>query len=87
VLDEHLLLRDFGRRVGELREERRLTQREVAQRLRVGPRYYARIEAGERNLTLVSVARLARALGVKTSQLMERPRSRRKRRRGRPTSS
>jgi transcriptional regulator with XRE-family HTH domain len=65
------LLRGVGRRVVELRTERGLTQEELAARLRMSDRYLRRIEAGEINLTVTSLAKLAGALGVPTAALLE----------------
>lgn len=68
------LLRDVGRRAAELRTERGLTQEEFAVVLRISARYLRRIEAGEKNLTLTTLAKLANRLGVPLSALLERPR-------------
>jgi transcriptional regulator with XRE-family HTH domain len=49
----------------------RLTQEDVADRMGVDRSFVSGLERGERNLTLKSLASLARALGVKLVQLVE----------------
>jgi transcriptional regulator with XRE-family HTH domain len=78
------LMADIGRRVAELRRARGWTQLECATRLGVSSGYLKRIEAGEQNLTLVSVARLAGCVGVDALALFEPPRNGSLRRPGRP---
>jgi len=60
-----------------------MTQQQVADRLEVTLRYVQRVEAGEENLTLRSLAEFANALRVPMEQLFAAP-SPRKRRPGRP---
>lgn len=65
------LLRQVGRRIAELRGERGLTQEALAARLRMSDRYLRRIEAGEINLTLASLARIANRLDVPIAAFLE----------------
>lgn len=58
------LLRKVGRRIAKLRKERDVTQEELAARLRVDDRYVRRIEAGEVNVSLWYLARIANVLRV-----------------------
>lgn len=82
-IDPARLIQSVGRRLGDLRRERGLTQQEVADRLEVTMRYVQRVEAGEANLTLESMAELANALRVPIEELFATPEPRR-RRPGRP---
>lgn len=66
------LVRRIGRRIVELRQKRGLTQAELAERLRVSVQWMSRVEVGE-NLTVYTLARLARALGVRAINLFEEP--------------
>jgi transcriptional regulator with XRE-family HTH domain len=61
-----------------------LTQQQVADRLDLTMRYVQRVEAGEENLTLESLAHLANALRVPLEALFVVPQPR-KRRPGRPS--
>ena len=57
--------REFGNRLREIRQEQCFTQEELAHRAGLNRTYIGDIERGEKNLTLVSMEKLARALGVK----------------------
>lgn len=75
------LLDDVGRRIAELRARAGLTQAQVAEAVAMTVTNYQRIEAGTQNLTLRTMARIARALGVRVVDLLappEEPRARRK---------
>lgn len=77
--------RDLGQRVIELRREKGLTQQELAERMEIDPRDLRRVEAGD-NVTVHMLVRLARALDVHIRDLFQPPRSRQRRRPGRPRS-
>jgi HTH-type transcriptional regulator / antitoxin HipB len=77
--DEHLL-DNVGRRIGELRARAGLTQAQVAEMVAMTIPNYQRIEAGTQNLTLRTLAKIARALRVQVVDLLtppEGPRSKR----------
>lgn len=84
--DPDELLARVGRRIGELRERAGVTQRHVAEVLETNVSNYQRIENGEQNLTLRTLAVIARALGVKTQDLLapSEGTAAKKRPRGRP---
>ncbi len=77
------LIGEVGRRVAELRAAQGLTQAALAERIGIGAKHLQRIELGELNLTLVSLARIAAALEVEPFELLVAPTPRRTRR-GRP---
>jgi transcriptional regulator with XRE-family HTH domain len=77
------LIGEVGRRVAELRAARGLTQAALAERIGIGAKHLQRIELGELNLTLMSIARIAGALDVEPFELLVSP-SHRRARRGRP---
>ena len=62
----------LGLNVRRRREEKELTQEALAERANLDPTYISGIERGIRNPSVLSVVRIARALGVTTSKLMER---------------
>src|SRR5262245_23643034 len=67
------LIRDVGRRIGEVRSAGGLTQAELAERLDVALPYIARIEQGRQNITLRTLARIATALAVPARALFDPP--------------
>jgi transcriptional regulator with XRE-family HTH domain len=62
----------LGLNVRRWREEKELTQEALAERANLDPTYISGIERGMRNPSVLSVVRIARALGVTTSKLMEK---------------
>jgi len=56
--------------VAELRQERGLTQEELAGVLGVAARYVQMMEAGDQNVTLKTVERVAEGLDVPASELL-----------------
>jgi transcriptional regulator with XRE-family HTH domain len=69
------LLRAVGRRIGELRGARGWTQEQFSERYGVSTKYVQALEQGRQNLTLGSMARIARILGVPIGDLLHAPRS------------
>ncbi len=65
------LNKSFGKRLRELRESALLTQRQLAARANMDPKYVGAIERGERNITLFNVERFRKALGVDPSTLFQ----------------
>ena len=57
--------------IRELREDRKLTQEQLAKRAKMARGYLAQLEAGhKKNPSLPALQRLARALGVKLTELL-----------------
>jgi transcriptional regulator with XRE-family HTH domain len=77
-------LQVFGRRVAELRDARGWTQEVAATRLGCSAKYYQSIESGKRNLSILSLQRLADALGTDVAALFHKPSSTSRPRAGRP---
>jgi transcriptional regulator with XRE-family HTH domain len=70
--------------VAERRRAYGLTQEQLAEGLDVSLKYLQRVEAGEENLTIASVVKLANALAVEPNYLLRPPRSTARRGPGRP---
>jgi Predicted transcriptional regulators len=69
VRRDHILSR-FGKTLRELRMERGLSQEKLAEMAGLDRNYVGMIERGERNPAVVNIVRLAKALGVKPSELL-----------------
>lgn len=65
------VLRKFGQNVREKREALDLSQEALAERADLDRTYVGGIERGERNPTIVSAARIARALKTSVAKLCE----------------
>jgi XRE family transcriptional regulator, aerobic/anaerobic benzoate catabolism transcriptional regulator len=70
-IEEANFLRQLGRRVRELREERGLTRRALALQTDVSERYLGQLETGEGNISIMLLRRVAMALQVQISELLE----------------
>jgi transcriptional regulator with XRE-family HTH domain len=80
------VIRDVGRKIREFRMRRGWTQEQTAEKLGIALRNFQAMERGKQNLTLKTMVRLARLLGVRTRELLDEPVSRVVRR-GRPPVS
>jgi transcriptional regulator with XRE-family HTH domain len=59
----------FGERLRELRLARGLTQEQLAERAHIHRTYLASVESGKRNVAIVNVIYLSRALDVSPGEL------------------
>ncbi|WP_211349847.1 helix-turn-helix domain-containing protein [Rarobacter faecitabidus] len=66
------LQRTVGQNLRKYRQERQLSQEELAEVLGVHRTYMGGVERGERNLTLQSVERIATRLGIDPRELFEK---------------
>jgi len=60
----------FGKHLRKLRQERKLTQEELADRANMHFTYVGQIERGLRNPSLVNLYKLARALRIRGGELL-----------------
>lgn len=65
------LKRRLGERIKELRTNQKLTQEKVADDADLTQHYLSQIEQGERNVSIVSLYAIARALGLSLSELLQ----------------
>lgn len=61
----------FGDRIRNERMRRGISQEELGARAGVHRTYVGMIERGEKNITLLNIEKLARALGVRISVLVD----------------
>ncbi len=60
----------LGKAVRARRTALKLTQEELAHRAGIHPTYLGDVERGERNIALINILKLAKALGVKAGVLL-----------------
>ena len=65
------ITRAFGANLRRFRKKAGLTQGELAEQAGLHVNYISGADRGERNLSLVNIVKLARALGVSASDLLE----------------
>ena len=66
-----LIQQKFGQRIQLLRKERGLSQEKFALLIDMDRTYYASVEAGKRNISLVNIKKIADGLDISISQLFE----------------
>lgn len=59
----------FGERLRALRRDKKLTQEQAAEKGGINPKYYGAVERGEINITLKTIASLARVLDVEIGEI------------------
>ena len=64
-------VKQFGKRVKEIRLSKNMSQGDVAKILKVHPTYISGIERGLRNPSLITMEKVAKALGIKTEELLK----------------
>lgn len=67
----HVALTRFGGNVRRLRESVDITQESLAEKAELDQTYISGIENGDRNPTILSVLRIAKALKTSASELCE----------------
>lgn len=62
ALPEHPLCIEVGRMIGDIRREQGLSQKEFAMKIKVSQQLISRIEKGRENISLATLANIARAI-------------------------
>lgn len=68
---QHRALDTFGKNLKTQREAKGLTQEKLAEKAELDPTYISGIERGVRNPSLLSIIRIAKALGTEAASLFE----------------
>ena len=69
-LDERNFLRDLGHRLRKRREDRRLTQAELADQCKLHRTFSDSVERGERNVSILNLRTIAKALRLGLAELL-----------------
>lgn len=62
---------EFGKRIQSLRKEQGLSQEKFALLIDMDRTYYASVESGRRNISLVNIKKIADGLGISIAQLFD----------------
>ena len=65
-----MITKDLGKRIKELRKEKTgLSQEKFALKIEMDRTYFASVEAGRRNISIINIKKIADGLGVSLSEL------------------
>ena len=62
--------REFGERLRSIRQAKELSQEALALACELDRTYVGGVERGERNVSLLNICKIARALGISPKELM-----------------
>lgn len=60
----------FGKKLREIRQEKGISQEDLAERAGLHRTYISSVERGERNVTLTTILKIAKAMGVEMAALL-----------------
>lgn len=63
-------LSTIGDKLKAVRQEKNLTQLDVAKKAGINGNYYAKVERGEASLSVLTLLKLVKALGLKSSDIL-----------------
>ena len=68
---EEIALINFGKKVKAIRNEQRISQEKLAELSELDRTYISSVERGQRNISILNIIKIADALSVKVSSLLE----------------
>lgn len=66
-----MIAKELGIRIKELRKETGLSQEKFALKIDMDRTYFATVESGKRNISLLNIEKIAKGLNVSISELFE----------------
>ena len=64
------ILREIGDKITQIREEKNMRQIDVAKKGGLNANYYAKVERGESSLSVITLEKVCKGLGVKSSEIL-----------------
>ena len=68
---EEAALSEFGKKVQHVRNEQKISQEKLAELSELDRTYISSVERGQRNISILNIIKIADALGVTASSLLE----------------
>jgi transcriptional regulator with XRE-family HTH domain len=62
------VLERFGQRIKELRRQKGMTQEQLADKAHLHNTYIGSVERGEKNISMINIEKIVKALGVSLSE-------------------
>ncbi len=69
-MKENTILRKFAKRIRELRKIKKMSQEQLAEKADLHPTFIGNLERAEKNPTLISLEKIARAFNVSLFELL-----------------
>ena len=66
-----MITQKIGARIRELRTQRGISQEKFAMKIGMDRTYFASVELGKRNVSIVNIEKIANGLGVSLSELFQ----------------
>ena len=64
-----MILKEFGQTIRDLRTKEGLSQEKFALKIGMGRTYYASVENGNRNISLMNIKKISDGFGISISEL------------------
>jgi len=71
TLQERKKLREIGDKITQIREKKNIRQIDVAKKGGLNANYYAKVERGESSLSVITLDKVCKGLGVKSSEILD----------------
>lgn len=68
---EGMIIKDFGKRIRELRQKIGLSQEKFSLKIGMDRTYYASVENGKRNISIINIKKIADGLSISLSDLFK----------------
>lgn len=62
---------DFGKRIKEIRISKRISQEKFALSINMDRTYYASVESGKRNISLINISKIAQGFAMSLEELFK----------------